>query len=593
MVSESLRVNLLDVALECAARGWYVFPCRPRGKEPIVKGGFHAAATDTATIREWWAKNPDANVGIATGKSGLTVLDIDSGIKDAGDVRLYQAGNGLPQTYAVRTGRRPGFGVQLYFESGAEKSIPWSFDGVSGDIRGATGYVMAEGSIHPSGERYERLVEAPIAPVPAFVRGLRSAATEKPGAQDGPIIEHRNTTLVSIAGKLRNAGLSAEALKVALLQVNADRCVPPLGDEEVQRIAANASKWSLPETEPVVTLGGKVVGGDVPNDVGPELVDSRPWQEIFHTRVETENTPDPEFLIAGFLQMESVTGLIGPARARKSIVTLNIIHALLTGTKLFGKFDVLNRPERVVYLCPESGKKSLARRIRNMGMVPLVGDSFFYTSMNSDPIRLENPRLREAMKGSVVFIDTAIRFFDGNENESKDMKVLGDTCQSILRGGALAIVLLHHTSKNTETVTLESGRGSGDFGGFLTCCWGTTLDDYEDAYKSHSLMTCVKQRDFQADSFKLSPSGDEENFFLHYVDGSENARVQVGAKEKAGKAQALAFIRANLGMTGEGILKALEEQGVKYSLASIRPMLRDARKAAGTIPGRGGCQTSS
>ena len=138
---------------------------------------------------------------------------------------------------------------------------------------------MAEGSIHPSGECYERLVDAPIAPVPAFVRGLRSA-TEKPGT-DGPITEHRNTTLVSIAGKLRNAGLSAEALEVALLQVNADRCVPPLGDEEVKRIAANASKWSLPEDEIAITLGGKVVGGDVPNDVGPEPVDSRPCRKSF------------------------------------------------------------------------------------------------------------------------------------------------------------------------------------------------------------------------------------------------------------------------------------------------------------------------
>ena len=41
------------------------------------------------------------------------------------------------------------------------------------------------------------------------------------------------------------------------------------------------------------------------------------------------------------------------------------------------------------------------------------------------------------------------------------MKVLGGTCQSIIRGGALAIVLLHHTSKNTETVTLESGTRFG------------------------------------------------------------------------------------------------------------------------------------
>ena len=72
------------------------------------------------------------------------------------------------------------------------------------------------------------------------------------------------------------------------------------------------------------------------------------WRQLFHTREDIENAPDPEYLIHGFLQEESITGLIGPARARKSIVVLNVIHALLTGSKLFGHFEVTSRPERVV-----------------------------------------------------------------------------------------------------------------------------------------------------------------------------------------------------------------------------------------------------
>jgi hypothetical protein len=149
----------------------------------------------------------------------------------------------------------------------------------------------------------------------------------------------------------------------------------------------------------------------------------------------------------------------------------------------------------------------------------------------------------------------------------------------LIREGVRAVILLHHTTKNADGLTLESGRGSGDFGGFLTCCWGTTLDDYEDAYNSHSLMSCVKQRDFQADNFKLAPSGSEHDFFLQYVEGSENARVKLGAKEKPGKAKAVAFVRANLTMTGEEINKALAEMGIPYSVTSCRNMLREAKAA--------------
>ena len=557
----------LSIALEYIARGWHVFPCRPRTKEPAVQGGFKAATLDEAKVREWWARWPEANPAIATGASGLCVLDIDHGTESLDDAREWLKGRGIPLTYAVRTGRRPEYGLQLYYAGEGLKSIAWSDASarsnegpgvVSGDIRCATGYVMAAGSIHPSGEAYEVALRGSVEPVPEFVRNLKAERGAGIPDDGEPITTARNNALTSIAGKLRNAGLSAEALEVALIQVNADRCQPPLSEGEVRRIAANASAWSMPEVEPEVTLG---------KSLPIEKSEPVDWRTLFHSREETENTPDPEFLIEGFLQVESITGIIGPARARKSIVVVNIIRALLTGEPLFGHFGVTNRPERVVYLCPESGLKSLAKRIRSMGLAEYVGDTLFYTSMNSEPMELMDPGLRAAAHGAVVFIDTAIRFFKGNENESQDMKVLGEHCQGLVRDGAAAVVLLHHTSKNTETVTLESGRGSGDFGGFLTCCWGTTLEDYEDAYKSLSHMSCVKQRDFQADRFNLAPSGDQNDFSLRYVQGSENAILPPKTRFKGNKdgqdETATAMLKAHPKMSLRELVELLEGHGIK------------------------------
>jgi len=90
----TIRGNaLLDAALEYAARGWHVFPCHTPtsddcscgrdcgwiGKHPQTINGLKDATTDEATIRRWWKRWPQANIGLATGAvSGLVVLDEDS-----------------------------------------------------------------------------------------------------------------------------------------------------------------------------------------------------------------------------------------------------------------------------------------------------------------------------------------------------------------------------------------------------------------------------------------------------------------------------------------------------------------------------------
>jgi hypothetical protein len=115
---------LLEVAISCIRRGWFVFPCVPRDKRPLAglaPRGFLDATNDEAVVRKWWAAKPDANVAIATGPSGLVVVDIDHGLTEAG---VWPCWIIDCHTYAVRTGRRPEFGLQLYFQADGCSTAP-------------------------------------------------------------------------------------------------------------------------------------------------------------------------------------------------------------------------------------------------------------------------------------------------------------------------------------------------------------------------------------------------------------------------------------------------------------------------------------
>lgn len=74
----------LEAALTYAEHGLKVFPCREKddgdykAKAPYIAGGFKSASDDPQQIRQWWAKFPNALIGLVTGReSGLVVVDID------------------------------------------------------------------------------------------------------------------------------------------------------------------------------------------------------------------------------------------------------------------------------------------------------------------------------------------------------------------------------------------------------------------------------------------------------------------------------------------------------------------------------------
>jgi hypothetical protein len=255
-------MTMLELALQCAARGWYVFPLH--GKFPAIPKreggqGFKDATLDADKIREWWTRWPSANVGIACGASGFIVFDADHGLANEDEWRRWCSRNGLPMTYTVQSGRRPEFGAQMYYKGGA-KTGTFSLDGVTGDIKSVGGYVLAAGCIHPDTKEIYRAIDpaAEFSSAPSIIetsRVKRSVNFEDDGAM---ITENRNNALTHLLGKARHhLRLDHDGLQALGLQINATRMEPPLPEDEVLKIAEHIAAYPLDEEPPRVTIGGK------------------------------------------------------------------------------------------------------------------------------------------------------------------------------------------------------------------------------------------------------------------------------------------------------------------------------------------------
>lgn len=141
-------MNTLDWALTYAQRGWCVFPLTPRGKEPLTPNGYLDSTTDPQLLRHWWRRTPDANLGIATGKSGLAVIDIDSTEGAAHWARIENQ-HGPANTLIAETGRG---GLHLIYLGDIKSTANRIAPGI--DTRGDGGYIVAPPSIHPNGTPY-------------------------------------------------------------------------------------------------------------------------------------------------------------------------------------------------------------------------------------------------------------------------------------------------------------------------------------------------------------------------------------------------------------------------------------------------------
>jgi Bifunctional DNA primase/polymerase, N-terminal/Primase C terminal 1 (PriCT-1) len=228
--------------------------CKDMGKHPRTEHGMKNATCDADTLRAWWQRWPDANIGLATGAvSGVVVLDEDP--RHGGHLTReeLEARHGkLPETPEQLTGGG-GRHVLLAHPGVEVRNDAGNRLGAGLDVRGDGGYIVLSPSIHMSGRRYEWEAsshpdDVPLAALPTWLLHLLQApgtkSKAKAGADGEPIPEgQRNRTLTSLAGSMRRRGMTPEEIYAALAAVNAQRCRPPLPDEEIRKIADSVGRY--------------------------------------------------------------------------------------------------------------------------------------------------------------------------------------------------------------------------------------------------------------------------------------------------------------------------------------------------------------
>ncbi|MEU6340680.1 bifunctional DNA primase/polymerase [Streptomyces sp. NPDC046977] len=222
----------MTAALDAAERGWHVHPLRPGSKTPALHGERSCpgtgdcaaghrkweqrATTDPARIRSAWAVRP-FNIGIATGPSGLLVVDLDTlkptdveGTPDgvtSFTALCERAGQPVPVTRTVRTA---GGGMHLYFTTpdGARLGSTAGTLAPKIDTRGWGGYVVAPGSTTPHGP-YTVVDDAPVAELPKWLHGALTAPQEPTAPAIRPAPVRNATRCAAVALERESASVAA------------------------------------------------------------------------------------------------------------------------------------------------------------------------------------------------------------------------------------------------------------------------------------------------------------------------------------------------------------------------------------------------
>lgn len=187
----------LDYALAYARLGWAVLPvwsvdehgqCRcgrpnnekghKAGKHPqanLAPHGHQDASTDEQVIRDWWAVDPDAGIGISLADSGLLALDIDPQNGGHETLAALEAEHGV--LHSDCTAITQGGGEHRLFVADPEMTYPGSL-GKGLDLK-HHGYICVAPTLGPSGAYRWESGRSPLSqsrpaqpsPLPSLIAG--------------------------------------------------------------------------------------------------------------------------------------------------------------------------------------------------------------------------------------------------------------------------------------------------------------------------------------------------------------------------------------------------------------------------------------
>lgn len=448
--------------------------CEHPGKHPRIKNWQNDCSIDPQVIEAWWDTWPNANVGIATGKSKIIVIDIDprhGGVESFKELRNKRS---LDQPLASHTG---GGGYHLIYRApdGGVKNRTEVLPGI--DVRGVGGYIVAPPSNHLSGYCYrwsnETIENHQFGPMPDWLAKAitsksakdrektsvknnvrRNAADILKGVPDG----ERDDTLFRYACQLRRRGMGYDEAKILLLEA-ARNSEPPFPEDEM--IKCLDSAWSYDQ------------GG------GDETKDPISFSDLLETDI-----PPIKYIVPGLLP-QGVILVSGDPKVGKSWMAMQISLGVATGGQVLGSFEVTDTAA-VLHLGLEDSDPLFKERLGKLVCdISCPQNAFFTNRWLRFPKGLENLKdfLDQNADTGLVVIDCLETIRDTKANSqtlfSYDYNTLLDL-RKIASEYAIAILVIHHNRKMAadnpfhkvsgslgltavadQTMVLEKARGGG------------------------------------------------------------------------------------------------------------------------------------
>jgi hypothetical protein len=358
MVATLATVNAHDLARDLRkSLGVFAIPVEVRGSgpdkqvQPWVEWRelYDSPLGDADFERVWRGREDAPGLAMLLGpKPGFLALDADNAEAEAEWITR------LPRTVAWRSTRGPKWLFRWPTGNGA---IPSGSNvlGPGRDVLGDHHIVVLPPTQGRDWLPSQGPEDAPVAWLPeAELRRLQAA--ERPKTPAGEVPEFipegsRETHLVSMAGTMRRRGFSAPGILAALRVENDARCMPPLVDADLERIAASVGRYEPAENT--------AVEAEPPSHVESA---GTPWPELdpealqglagdFVRAVEPYSEADPAALLGSLLVMFGNAVGDGPHAvaesdrhpARLNIVVVGETSRSRKGTSYSRALDVLSR----------------------------------------------------------------------------------------------------------------------------------------------------------------------------------------------------------------------------------------------------------
>lgn len=484
-------------------KGCKVFPCVAGGKLPATKNGWHIASDDPAQIAEWSRILPDCNWAVATGPSGLFVVDVDPNGLEWWHSLLERdpvIAGAVGRAFQVRT---PRGGLHVYFRGEGPSTASRIAEGI--DTRGGIrrdgkivsgGYVLLPGSRTEAGT-YQAL-GGEVLPLPAAVAAIvpERKKTDTLGLAKNPDADQpRNVAWavdllrgyvtsgrVSIEGKGGNntafqvaASILDKAISPGLcFDLMAEHwnphCAPPWDEWELEQIIRNAAEYGE-DTEGGVK--GFQANADAFAAFAGQEVETPPPADRSRDKIKflhdyAEGVNDPVWLIPNMIPAQGIGMIYGESGSYKSFLALDMALCLAHGIP--GQWNGPPTKHDVLFFAGEgpvsTAKKrwpawmewqgisdKSAHRFLIKDRVPVYTDTDGWQGVKDDLTELK-------AKPSLIVIDTLTRLITGmDENSAKDATLITSFMESLARHYECFVLAVHHTGKDQS----KGARGSSAF----------------------------------------------------------------------------------------------------------------------------------